>query len=181
MRALGYAILSSLALVACLDVPGLFTGSDTPAAAAAATDAGSTTDANVVGGGCGIESTTGQQLCVATTMCPTLVTDVQSMPHCGFRLRGTAVDLVCACGTSICSMGVFDTCAQAANLLANQTEAAVCSQVPEGRCLESVAIAPTATSTSSTSSSGDPNDPCDRQCVKDCGGGAACASICSCN
>lgn len=185
MRALAYAILAPLALVACLDVPGLLTPSDTSTTAAASTDAGTTTDASVVGGGCGVEPTTGQQLCVATTMCPTLVVDVQAMPHCGFRLRGNAVDLMCACGASLCSMGLFDTCTQAAKLLTSQTEAAVCAQVTDGRCLESTATVPTAaatqTSSSTSSTGGDPNDPCDRQCVKDCGGGAACAAVCSCN
>lgn len=184
MRALGYAILAPVMLVACLDVPGLLTPSESSASAGATTDAG-TVDAAVVGGGCGLEPTSGQQLCVATTMCPTLVVDTQSMPHCGFRLRGGAVDLMCACGASLCSMGVFDTCSQAANLLANQTEAAVCAQVTEGRCLEKTTTVPTAVTptptTSSASSSGDPNDPCDRQCVKDCGGGAACASVCNCD
>ncbi|MBX3228994.1 MAG: hypothetical protein KIT84_41315 [Labilithrix sp.] len=174
----------SVALVACLDIPGITSPEEDTSAATA--DAGATSDAGYVGGGCGIEQTTGQQLCVATSMCPSLVVDVHAMPHCGFRVRGGAVDLLCACGASLCSMGVFNTCAQAGNLLENQSEAAVCAQVAEGRCLEAPvtpnapAEPPVETTTSSSSTSGAP-DPCDRQCVKDCGGGAACASVCNCN
>lgn len=132
-------------------------------------DAGS-----VVGGGCGVEQTSGIELCTATSICPSVVVDTQAMPSCGFRIRGSVVDLVCACGTSICPMGAFTTCAEATQLLANQTAQGVCVQLAEGRCTDTSS----ATSTSSTSSSGNP--ACDRQCVADCGGGAACASVCNC-
>ncbi|MCW5837829.1 MAG: hypothetical protein KIS78_35890, partial [Labilithrix sp.] len=100
--------------------------------------------------------------------------DTQAMPSCGFRIRGSVVDLVCACAGAICPMGVFSTCAEAEELLASQTEQGVCVQVAEGRCAESIG-APT------TSSSSGGNPACDRQCVKDCGGGAACASVCNCD
>jgi hypothetical protein len=151
---------------------------DGEADAGASTSSGSTgADAGVVGGGCGVERTTGIQLCVATSQCPNVVVDTQAMPNCGFRVRGAVVDLVCVCGTAICPMGVFSTCAQASALLANQTEQGVCVQVAEGRCMESGAAS---SSSSSTSSSGG-NPACDRQCMKDCGGGEACASVCNCN
>lgn len=174
-------------LIGCM--PKLDLGDDTSSSSssAAGTDAGAQADAGFVGGGCGYESTTGAQLCTATTMCPTLVVDTQAMPHCGFRLRGGVPDLVCACGTNLCPMGIFDTCLQASDILSKQTEASVCAQVAEqGRCLEQTAPATTLPTTpvndqkssSSTSSGG---TGCDTQCVKDCGGGAACASVCNCN
>jgi hypothetical protein len=137
------------------------------------------TDAGIVGGGCGIEQKSGLQLCVATSQCPDVVVDTQALPSCGFRIRGAVVDLVCACGTAICPMGVFSTCAQAKQLLANQTEQAVCVQVAEGRCMESSGTS--SSSSSSSSSSGGANAACDRQCMKDCGGGEACASVCNCD
>lgn len=132
-------------------------------------------EAGVVGGGCGIEQKSGLQLCIATSMCPNVVVDTQSMPSCGFRVRGNAVDLICVCGSAICPMGIFTTCAEAAQLLANQTEQGVCVQVAEGRCVD------TGASSSSSSSSSGGNPACDKKCMSDCGGGAACASICNCD
>ena len=133
-----------------------------------------TPDAAIVGGGCGKEDKSGAELCAATSMCPSVVVDTQAMPSCGFRIRGGTVDLVCACGTAICPMGAFATCMEAAQLLTKQTEQGVCVQLAEGRCTEPAA-------SSSSGSSGAGNPACDRQCVKDCGGGAACASVCNCD
>jgi hypothetical protein len=116
------------------------------------------------------------QLCVAISTCPDLVVDTQAMPSCGFRIRGGTADLVCACGTALCPMGVFTTCAEAAQLLASQTEQGVCVQLAEGRCTEQGA----APSAAPSSSSGG-NSACDRQCLAECGGGAACASVCNCS
>jgi hypothetical protein len=138
------------------------------ASADGGTDAG---EAGIVGAGCGIESGSGQQLCVATSVCPNVVVDTQALPHCGFRVKGTTPELVCACGDSVCSMGAYTTCAQAAALLQSQTESAVCTQVAEGRCFAG---------TPSTSSSSGSNPTCDRQCLQECGSGAGCASICGC-
>src|SRR5262249_26923827 len=129
--------------------------------------------ASVTGGGCGQEQKTGIQLCVATSMCPSVVVDTSAFPDCGFRIRGSAVDLVCACGTSICPMGIFSTCAQAAQLLTSQTEQGVCVQVSEGRCVD----APTP----SGSSGSNGKAACDRDCVQQCGGGADCAAMCNCD
>lgn len=158
----------------CLDITQSTSSDD---AGAAATDGGAAGEAGIVGGGCGIEQGSGIELCVATSMCPDVMVDTQAMPSCGFRVRGSAVDLVCACGTAICPVGVFSTCAQAAQLLANQTEQGVCVQLAEGRCLEST---PSSSSSSSSGASGG-NPACDQQCMKDCGGGAGCASVCNCD
>jgi len=143
--------------------------------AAAATDAGTAAvDAAVQGAGCGIETGSGAQLCVATSLCPTVVVDTQALPHCGFRIKAGSSELVCGCGESICSMGAFTTCAQAAQLLLTQTESAVCAQVVEERCT-TTAQAPAPTSSSSSSGS-----TCDKVCLQECGGGGGCASICGC-
>jgi hypothetical protein len=131
-------------------------------------------DAGVQGAGCGIESGSGAQLCVATSLCPTVAVDTQALPHCGFRIKGGSSELVCACGELICSMGAFSTCAQAAGLLSSQTESSVCTQVAEGRCSRGTAAAGTSSSSSSSGSS------CDHTCLKECGGGGGCASICGC-
>ncbi len=137
-------------------------------AADGGTDAGATTE--ILGAGCGVESGSGAQLCLATSACPKLVIDKAAMPHCGFRIRGSASELLCGCGDSICSMGAYTTCAQAATLLSSQTELQVCTQLSEGRCS---LRAPSAGSTPT-------NPACDRQCVKECGGGSGCASLCGC-
>lgn len=150
-------------------------GSSSGSTSGAASDGGAdaAVDAGVTGAGCGIESGSGIQLCIATSACPTLAVDTQALPHCGFRLKGGSSELVCACGESICSMGAYTTCAQAADLLTSQTEAQVCTQLGEGRC-----SAGTSSSSGSGGSSGSPT--CDRQCLKDCGSGGGCASICGC-
>jgi hypothetical protein len=145
----------------------------TPEAGATPADAG-----KITGAGCGTEQKAGIELCIATSKCPNIVVDTQAMPSCGFRIHGSAVDLVCACGTAVCPMGVFATCAEAAQLLENQTESSVCVQVSEGRCTD----ASSTSSSSSSSSSGNPsNTICDKDCMKQCGGGAGCASVCNCD
>lgn len=143
--------------------------------ASTASDAGSdAADSGIIGAGCGIETGSSTQLCVATSQCPNVVVDTTALPHCGFRLRAGASELVCGCGESLCSMGVFTTCAQAASLLTSQTEQQVCTQLAEGRCSAGV---PTPGTSSGSSSSG---SRCDKACMADCGGGGACASICGC-
>jgi hypothetical protein len=151
-------------------------GNGVPEAGAPSPEAG-TIEAGVAGGGCGTEPRSGATLCIATSKCPNVVVDTQAMPSCGFRIQGGVVDLVCGCGTALCPMGAFTTCAEAKTLLSEQTESGVCVQLAEGRCTEGVRA--TSTSTSSTSSGG-ANPACDQQCVKACGGGAACASVCNC-
>ena len=149
-RSLFAALLALAPLAACgLDniTQGGTTGTGSGDAGTAAQDAGP------VGEGCGVESQTGITLCVATSLCPEVVVDTQSFPHCGFRIVGGQVDLVCGCSEAVCSMGAFSTCAQAAQLLTGQTEAQVCTQVAEGRCLPAAG----AGTSSSGGSSGGPN------------------------
>ena len=144
---------------------------------AAASDAGhdADADAGVNGAGCGIDSTSGAQLCVATTLCPSVVVDTQAFPHCGFRIKAGASELVCGCGESICSMGPFTTCAQAASLLSSQTEGSVCAQVANGGCTIG---SPGSSSSGASGSGGGPT--CDHKCLQECGSGAGCASVCGC-
>jgi hypothetical protein len=146
------------------------TGSTSSATSDAGTDGSTAT--TLTGAGCGVESGSGAQLCVATSACPSVVADTQALPHCGFRLKAGASELVCACGDSLCPMGVYSTCAQAAALLTTQTEAQVCTQLAEGRC-STVPASPAPSSSAGSSS-------CDRACLQECGGGGACASICGC-
>lgn len=138
-------------------------------------------EAGVQGAYCGAERQTGIQLCAATSMCPDIVVDAQSMPSCGFRIRGSTVDLVCGCGDQVCPMGIFSNCAQAKQLLANQSEGQVCAQISEGRCTTATNATTSSTSSGGSTSSSGGNTACDKQCYADCGGGAACASVCNCN
>jgi hypothetical protein len=101
---------------------------------AGGSDAGSSDAApKVTGAGCS-ERAPGVSLCAAISTCPNVVVDPDQFPRCGFRIRGTAIDLECACGTALCPMGVPTTCEQAARLLDSQNEFLVCAQVDEGRC-----------------------------------------------
>ena len=169
------AIATVLTVVGC-GLEQLSQGGAGKGGAAAGDGGADAAEAGIVGAGCGIETGSRQPLCIATSLCPKVVVDKQAMPHCGFRVRGAASELVCACGDLVCSMGAFSTCAQAATLLQTQTEAAVCTQVTEGRCF---AAAPTGSSSGSSGSSGS-KPTCDRSCLQECGSGAGCASICGC-
>ena len=148
-------------------------GADKKTAAAGDGGADAGTDSSVTGAGCGVDTASGAELCVATSLCPTLAVDTAAFPHCGFRIKAGASELVCGCGESICSMGPFTTCAQAASLLASQSEGAVCAQVGEDRC--------TIGTPSTSSASGSGGGPtCDHTCLQECGGGAGCPSVCGC-
>lgn len=146
-------------------------GSKADAGTAAVADAGAG-EAGVTGAACGVHGDTGVGLCRATSKCPTVAVDSDTHPNCGFRITGSSVDLVCACGTAICPMGTFATCPQAASLLATQSEVVVCQQINEGRCLE--------TRQTGAGSSGSSGSSCDKACIAQCGGGAGCASVCGC-
>lgn len=128
----------------------------------------------ITGQSCGVDVSSGAQLCRSTSMCPSVIIDGQAFPHCGFRIKSGAAELVCACGEQICSMGPFTTCSQAAGLITSQTETQVCVQVAEGRCAQN------ASSSSGSTSGGSSSPTCDRTCMTECGGGAACAAICGC-
>lgn len=178
MRAALYPFVAATLLVAACALENRSAGEGADAGPVTTSDGGA--EAGVQGAGCGAERQTGIQLCAATSMCPELVVDTQSMPSCGFRIRGTAVDLVCGCGDQVCPMGIFSNCAQAAQLLANQSEGQVCAQIGEGRCTAATnATTSSTSSTSSSSSSSSGNAGC-KQCLAECGGGAACASVCNC-
>jgi hypothetical protein len=169
-NAVGCALAATL-LAGC----GLEQLAKTDAGASEATaDAGAeaaAVDSGVAGAACGVESGSGAQLCRATSLCPSVVVDSQALPHCGFRIKGGAAELLCGCGDAICSMGAYATCAQAASLLASQTEAQVCTQLAEGRC---------SAGTPAPSTTGQSNPACDRACLQECGGGGGCASLCGC-
>jgi len=173
--ALGLASLSTttaLALSGCGIEQLTQGGSSGTTSETSSATADAAAESGVTGQACGVEGESGATLCRATSQCPSLVVDSQALPHCGFRIKGGASELVCGCGESICSMGPFSTCTQAAQLLASQTEVGVCVQVAEGRCSAGTP------STGSASSGG--SSTCDRTCLAECGGGAACASLCGC-
>ncbi len=154
-------------LLAGCGMPEISQGTGTSTSAGSGADGGA--DGGLTGQGCGTESQSGSVLCRATSACPNVVVDGQTFPNCGFRILGGAVDLVCSCNGSLCPVGTFASCTQAAALLENQTEAAVCMQVAEGRC---------AAGEGTSGTSGSPT--CNRECVAECGGGSACASVCGC-
>jgi hypothetical protein len=136
--------------------------------AAPANGADPSADAGIKGDGCGIDGETGATLCAVTSLCPTVIVDRDVFPSCGFRIRGAQVDLLCACSGSLCPIGVFGTCAEAAALLSSQAELTVCAQVGEGRCTTGTRAQPAGGGT------------CDRGCLSECGGGAGCAELCGC-
>jgi hypothetical protein len=158
-------------LCACAAKPG----ADADAGAEGGASAASSGGPQVQGAGCGAESTTGQTLCTAISLCPTLAVDHDVYPNCGFRIRGQAIDLECACNGALCPIGAPATCDQAKQLLAGQTELQVCTQVNDGRC-----TTPTPQATSSASSSSGAASTCDRTCAGECGGDPGCVKLCGC-
>jgi hypothetical protein len=150
-------------------------GGDDGGASAATAGDGSASTKGAEGSSCAIEESSKTSLCAAISTCPSVAVDSPTMPHCGFRVRNGVADLVCACGGAICPMGAFTTCADAKTLLSEQTEQGVCVQLAEGRCSGAATPAPS----SSPTSTGNP--ACDRQCMRDCGGGEACAAVCNCD
>lgn len=177
-----FAALAACFLLGCgmLDVTPSGGGSASSSGGPADGGTDASVEAGVTGANCGIESGSGQQLCQATSLCPMLVVDTMAMPHCGFRIKAGATELVCACGEMICSMGAYTTCTQAANLLASQTEQQVCAQLSEDRCSPGTASSSGSSGTSGTSGTSGASGTCDHQCLSECGGGGGCASICGC-
>jgi hypothetical protein len=173
--AFGSALLL-LGLLGCEELNKALNGPD--GADAGSTEAASTADGGpkgTVGGACATEEQSQTSLCAAISTCPSVTVDTQAMPHCGFRVRNGVADLVCACGGAICPMGTYNTCAEAKALLDEQTEQGVCVQVADGRCNGGATTTPSASPTSTA------NPACDRQCVRDCGGGEACSAVCNCS
>ncbi len=116
------------------------------------------------------------QLCRITSQCPTVKVDSSRFPNCGFRIRGSAVDLQCVCnGEWLCPMGTPSTCAQAVQLLSSQNELIVCSQISEDRCTS------LKTTGATTSSSGAASGDCDKMCLQGCDpGDQGCRKVCGC-
>ena len=161
------AVLVAAASSGCLEVG---TGTD------AGTDAGGTTVATGTstsvampqGLACFTDVQTQTTLCEGISTCPTVQVDPGAFPDCGFRVQsGATLDLECLCGTSLCPVGVATTCAQAAQLLADQDELLVCELEEEGHCVELVAP-PTSSSS------------CDKSCESECGGDPSCMQLCGC-
>lgn len=125
-----------------------------------------------LGADCITEATTGVHICSAISTCPKVVIDHDIYPNCGWRIRGQALDLECACSGMVCPLGSPANCDQAAKLLADQTEQLVCQQLNEGRC--------TAGTATPGSSSGKPTSTCDGVCAGECHNDPSCLRLCGC-
>ncbi len=156
-------MLATVCAVGCIGID--VTPKD--AGASAASDGGSSADAGIEGADC--IPLGGATLCTATSMCPDIVVDHDLFPNCGFRIRGTTVDIQCACDGALCPLGTPTTCADATELLQSQSELSVCAQVADGRCTATKA---TTTTTRSTT--------CDPSCSSECGNDPTCLKLCGC-
>ena len=130
-------------------------------------DGGNTEGDAATGTNCGTEATTGSVLCTGISACPDITVDQSLLSGCGFRIRGGEVlDLECGCSGSLCPIGAPTTCAEATQLLQNQTLPSVCLQLSEGP----LPVPGAATTTSTTST-------CDQNCAANCVGAAP---VCRC-
>lgn len=144
MRELG-PLVFVLGVAASVIIPGCISfnlGSKKSTGDAGATDGAASdgsTDGQVTattpqGVDCGQDPYTGVILCSAISTCPNIYIDPDLYPECGFRVRGSILDMECACYGKLCPIGVTTSCTEAASLLANQSQYSVCAQINEGRC-----------------------------------------------
>jgi hypothetical protein len=127
------SIILLVSLSSCLQVGK---GSDSGPSADDGSSGGSTvgSSASATGTNCGVDSSTGVSLCLGISSCPGARVDPDQFPECGYRIAGSAIDLECLCGDSLCPMGSAASCLDAKALLAEQSAQAVCAGVAEGRC-----------------------------------------------
>jgi hypothetical protein len=158
---------------ACLEIgTGTDAGTDAGAATATTTTGGVTATVTPSGTGCTEDMVTQVTLCEEISTCPGVDVDQGVFPGCGFRIQqgSPALDLECLCDTSLCPIGVPSTCAEATQLLSQQSSITVCEQIDENRC---VAL-PTTGTTGGTSST------CDKNCESGCAGDPTCVQFCGC-
>lgn len=133
--------------------------------------------AQATGWQCASDPTTHVELCTAVSVCPDVVVDHDVFPNCGFRLRGgITFDLACWCDGWVCPMGAVSTCNEAQQALGSQSELQICVQVQEGRCTRPQGGA----TTGATGTTGAVQPTGCQECVRACGGSAACRSACGC-
>lgn len=119
------------------------------------------------GSGCAVNTVSGTILCTSLDQCPGLAIDHDVFPECGFRVPSTSIDVECICGDFLCPVGAALSCAQAQELLMDQSEVVTCVQQNEGRC------APLIMSKVGESS-------CDKTCAQACAGDINCRGLCGC-
>ena len=172
-RVLAFALLVVVAIgpAACLQIStGTDAGTDADrAAAATATTGGVTSTVTPTGAGCTEDSVTLVTLCEAISTCPGLDVDQGVFPGCGFRIQqgSAALDLECLCDTQLCPIGVPASCAEATQLLSDQSSITVCEQSDENRCVQ-------------LATTGGASSTCDKNCESSCAGDPSCIQFCGC-
>src|SRR6478672_3578019 len=85
----------AFALAACIQQPG--TGADGGAEDATPTAIvdGGAAGPQAQGIDCITEPSTGVSICTGISICPKVLVDHEVYPNCGFRVRGTTLDLEC--------------------------------------------------------------------------------------
>jgi hypothetical protein len=119
------------------------------------------------GTNCGVDPSSGVSLCLGISSCPALRVDSDQFPDCGFRILGSAIDLECLCGDSLCPMGASANCLEAKSLLSEQSAQGICATIADGRCR---VVQTTSLPTSS----------CDPACRAQCSGIPDCLTWCGC-
>ncbi|MGH7437857.1 MAG: hypothetical protein ACRENE_19435 [Polyangiaceae bacterium] len=154
------------------------TGSSAGSPSSGGGTTGGVGDGGAAGTGCSADPQTGTVLCSGVVGCPGLAIDPSAWPSCGFRdTGGTSLDLECLCGDSLCPIGVATSCGQASQLLSQQNQLMVCSQIAEQRC---VAVPATAVTGAGQDAGGGVPSTCNQQCIVGCGAAADCLQVCGC-
>ena len=158
-----------VSLSSCLQIgKGGDSDSSSEAASAGSSNAGSSGGAATTGTNCGVDPDSGIALCLGISSCPTVRVDPDQFPDCGYRIAGSAIDLECLCGDSLCPMGKAASCSEAKALLFEQSAQGVCAGIAEGRC----AVVQQTSHTAASS--------CDKDCRAQCGGVPGCLTLCGC-
>jgi hypothetical protein len=120
------------------------------------------------GSDCAVDSISGVTLCTRIALCPGVSVDHDAYPNCGFRASAGSIEVDCVCGDFLCPIGISIDCAQAARLLAAQSEAIACTQVSEERCAPRNKAPPAG------------NPSCDKNCAAGCAADPGCLRLCGC-
>jgi hypothetical protein len=158
--------LSLVFVASCLQIGGSET-TDGGAAPVNPNVPGDANDEGWVDTGCVVDSVSGISLCTRISLCPGLAVDHDVYPDCGFRGPSASIDIQCICGDFVCPLGVALSCAEAAALMASQSEIFACTQASEGRCALRRPANPGGGS-------------CDKACAASCAGDPGCYRICGC-
>ncbi len=182
MRAAFAALASSTLVLAVLSGPGCViptitqntdAGASSSSSSSSGGDGGSGSAAAAAATGTNCTQITSTiSLCQTISSCPNLTRNPKTLPQCGFRIHGAAIDPECYCQNQyLCPVGAPTTCTEAAaETTGDVNYDSVCEEAVQGRCTDLSATGGTGSGTSAACQS----------CVSACDNVPACIEACGC-